>query len=270
MSRFVFVVIFLLIGSLISSAQEKPLPPRTLRILPVGDTPPFRQEIRDGIRHELPPPEGSVPPLRVEINAVNQEGLEEKSKYEIANEKEPGLRLRLNDISTRLTLPSGELTVRLQEKGSVWHQFTLPEEGDFLLVLWRDPKVGNWSKARSRLVRDGGQSFRAGDLRFINVGPVATGIVIGEQERFELGAGKVLVKSLGVSPGTPSEVAYRDPKKGWRRLWSSALVQNRGERSTVVVYRADGEKPRRPLKLITMRERAVALKKPSPKAATNP
>lgn len=242
-------------------SQEKVVAERALRLLAVGDSPPFRQEIRNGIRYELPPSEGSVPPVRVQVGVLDAEGAEQKSEYELDNPDKPGLALRLNGLTARVTVPGAALTIRLMSEGEVWHRIDLPEGGDYLLILWRDPKEGNWGKARSRLVPDGGTQFRAGDLRFINVGPVATKIVIGEQERFELEPGKVMVRSLGISQGTPSEVAYEDPRKGWRRLWSSALVQNRGERSTIVVYLADGEKPRRPLKLIALRERAVALSK---------
>lgn len=264
---------FLLValGVSIGSAQDEPLPPRTVRILPLGDPPPFRQEIRNGIRYELPPPPGSVPPLRVEFTAANSEGAAQKVEYEIDNAEEPGLRLRLNDISTRVTLPGEAMTVVLEVEEANWHRFQLPEGGDFLLVMWRDPEEKTWDKARSRLVPDGVAKFKAGDLRFINVGPVTTRIEIGRQEKFEMAPGKAVLRSMGVSSGTPTTAFYQDSRGGWRRLWSSALVQNRGERSTVAIYRADGEKPRRPLKLIAIRERAKALPKERPaEAATSP
>ena len=41
--------------------------PRELRLLPVGDMPPFRQEIRDGVRYELEPDPGSEPPQMISI-----------------------------------------------------------------------------------------------------------------------------------------------------------------------------------------------------------
>ncbi|MDQ8189177.1 hypothetical protein [Roseibacillus persicicus] len=267
MERFTLAIVLFVLGVGFLPAQEKEVPARTLRILAVGDSPPFRQEIRNGIRYELPPPEGSVPPIRVQAAILDAEGAEQKSEYEIDNPKEPGLRLRLNNVTSRLTVPGAALSVTLLDDGTSWHQFQLPEGGDYLLVLFRDPQLKSWGKARSILVPDGGSSFGAGDMRFINVGPVNTAFTIGDRERFELAAGKVLFQTLGVSQGTPAQVMYQDPKRGWQRFWSSALVQNRGERSTIVVYFADGEKPRRPLKLIALRERAVALSK---ERSTNP
>ena len=40
---------------------------RTLRFLPCGDMPPFRQEIRDGVRYELEAEPGSVPPYQIQV-----------------------------------------------------------------------------------------------------------------------------------------------------------------------------------------------------------
>ena len=261
MLRLFAFLVFGFLGAPLVDAQAKAVETRTLRLLAVGDAPPFRQEIRDGIRYELPPPEGSVPPVRVELSASNGEGEEQESEYEANDPKNPGIGLKLNQISRRLTVPRAELRVRILAGNSEWHTCRLPEEGNFLLVLWKDPKIKSWSKARSILVPDGGSRFQSGDLRFINVSPAEVGFTVGEKEQFGLGRGKVLFKSLGFSQGTPTKAFYEDAKGASKRLWSGALVQKKGERSTVVVYLADGLKPRRPLKLISFRERAVALPK---------
>ena len=107
-------VFLFFLGVASSSGQEKALSGgRTLRLLAVGDAPAFSQEIRDGVRHELPPPEGSVPPSRVELSAANSDGEEQKSEYELKSEETPGLRLKLNQVSRRLKVPEAEVVVRL-------------------------------------------------------------------------------------------------------------------------------------------------------------
>lgn len=70
-------------------------------------------------------------------------------------------------------------------------------------------------------------------------------------------AGETATKKLGVASCIETLAQYRDPEKGWTKLWSIALVQNRGERTTVLVYAADGVKPRQPLKLLALRERTA-------------
>lgn len=227
-------------------AQEKELPPRTLRLLAVGDAPPFRQEIRDGIRYELEPPKGSVPPNQIELR--------------VGEEKGEVMRLVLKRATSLLELPGAELAVRIYTGEDLWHTINLPEGGDYLAVLVRDPEKQSWVSALSLLVPDGGASFGDGDVRFINLTPVSIGFEMAEIERFQVPSGKVVTQKLGVHEGAPTKAFFQDPRRGWKRFWSSALVQNRGERSTVLTYRADGEKPRSPVKLIALREKVNPLK----------
>ncbi len=266
--RVLFSVLFLL-GGLPCWAQES-APLRTVRFIALGDPPPFRQEIRAGVRHELPPPPGSVPPLTMGVQMLNQEGKILPITDAEGTVAQSEVRLRLNQMTPPIFLPEQELTFQLLEGDEVWHSLRLPVKGSFLAVFWRPSKSENWSEIRSRVVPDGKEKFKIGDLRFINVGPVITRFEIKGEEEFELAAGQAKVRSLGTSTGAPTTVSYRDPRRGWRRFWSSALVQNRGERSTVFVYRADGEKPRRPLNLITLRERIAPIEvPPSRPEATN-
>ena len=43
-------------------------PRRQARFLAIGDSPPFAQEIRDGVRYELEPPPDSIPPRQVSVS----------------------------------------------------------------------------------------------------------------------------------------------------------------------------------------------------------
>ncbi|MBK1834660.1 hypothetical protein [Roseibacillus ishigakijimensis] len=256
--KFLLSLLLLLVSIPLLPAQEEEGTTRRLRFLPVGDAPPFRQEIRNGVRYELPPPAGSVPPERVQLSWQEEEGPRQEIPLPESQSTGPGLPLRLNHLSPSVEIPAAAGRLHL-EAGGDWHQLALPAGDDLLVVLFRDPEEGTWRKARAVRVPEAPNAFRAGDLRFINVAPAPLRIVIGEQEQFELAAGRTEVKSLGYSQGTPTRVGYQDPRRGWQRLWSSALVQNQGERSTIVVYFADGERPRKPLKLVTLRERAQPL-----------
>lgn len=223
-------------------AQDREIPPRNLRFLAVGDVPPFRQEIRNGVRYELDAPVGSLPPRELELQ---HEG-----------GKAGAFTLILGRPSSKIELPGIETTVALREGGQLWHAAKLPEGGDFLSVLWRSPRTGKWDKAFSLLVPDG-DSFRAGEVRFVNVSPVPIRVQIEGEDPFEVAPGKSSQITLPKLSGNATRVVYRDEGGKWRRLWSSALTQNRGERSTVVVYLADGEQPRSPLKLLSIREKVT-------------
>ena len=47
------------------SAAPKNVSGRQVRLLALGELPPFQQEIRDNVRYELEPPAGSIPPREV-------------------------------------------------------------------------------------------------------------------------------------------------------------------------------------------------------------
>ena len=57
-------VVMLWLGFCVAAVAEEAAMHR-LRVLAVGDPPPFVQEVRDGARREVAPPEGSIPPRSV-------------------------------------------------------------------------------------------------------------------------------------------------------------------------------------------------------------
>lgn len=231
-------------------AQDTKAPPRKLRLMAVGDPPPFQQEYRNGVRHEVDAPPGSIPPREVELSAN-------------AGSKET-VRLALGQTTPPIAIPGEATRVNLQAGGQVWHAVDLPEGGDFLVILLRDPATKKWDKARSILVPEGAGKFDEGDVRFISLTAAPLRFQIKGAAAFEVPAGKTITRKLGVAPGTETLAQYRDPEKGWKKLWSSALVQNRGERTTVLVYAADGVKPRQPLKLVALREATAPATPPAP------
>jgi hypothetical protein len=221
-------------------AQDPKAPPRKLRLMAVGDPPPFQQEYRDGVRYEKEAPAGSVPPRQVEISAAAGSG-------------QP-VKLALGEPTASIDVPGEATQVNLLAGGQVWHAVNLPEGGDYLAVLLRDPASKKWDKAKSILVPEGTGKFDGGDVRFISLTAAPLRIQFKGSAAFEVPPGKTITKKLGVVSGLETLAQYRDPAQGWKKLWSSALVQNRGERSTVLVYAADGVKPRQPLKLVALRE----------------
>ncbi len=231
-------------------AQDKAAP-RKLRLMAVGDPPPFQQEYRDGVRHEREAPAGSIPPRQVELSAGAEGG-------------QP-VKLALGETTGTVDIPGEATQVSLRVGGQVWHAVNLPEGGDYLAILLRDPASKKWDKARSILVPEGAGKFDDGDVRFISLTAVPLRFQITGSAAFEVPPGKTVTRKIGAVPGVETAAQYRDPAKGWKKLWSSALVQNRGERTTVLVYAADGVKPRQPLKLVALRERtAPAVAPPDP------
>ena len=127
---------FVTIWSLAAEPEHKT--DRHARFLALGDSPPFRQEIRNGVRYELDPPPDSIPPREV----VPRCGKE--SAAAVALHLEPdqhaGRRARgRGDIDLRR---AGEAPDALP-----WLRINRPAAGDFLVLLWRNPAKKTWRDA---------------------------------------------------------------------------------------------------------------------------
>jgi hypothetical protein len=243
--KFLLHSLLLLLTFGFANAQEKPTE-RQIRFLAIGDMPPFRQEIRDGVRYELEAEPGTLPPRLIEIP------LGEEKKLETT--------LSLGAFSPSVKLPSaaGSLTLRKKQGEAVteWHKLSIPENGDWLVVLWRDPQKNTWDAARSAVITDDLVTFPAGSVRLINALPTTARFVFTDQS-MDLKAGGMKVLPLPQAT-TPVQISVLDAEQQWRIIYQSAISQNPGERGNVILYRADGVSPRNPVKVLNLRERAPA------------
>jgi hypothetical protein len=228
------------------AAPEKPAPVagRQVRFLPVGDLPPYRQEIRNGVAYELEPPAGSIPPRQVMVG--------------FGDEKKEAVPLLLGRVTQPLSAPGGEGPMQVRKLGEApeaepWLNVNRPESGDFLVLLWRDSAKGDWSKARSLVLADSPEAAPAGRVRIVNLSPVPVGVVFGG-ERIKLEAGKFYQRSVPVGKDTEFHLGAVTHAGDLQRFHAGSIFQNPGERSLVVIYRADGVQPRRPLKAVVHRE----------------
>jgi len=242
--------VFLLLGvSPLQAQEEEAVKPvratRTLRILPLGDAPPFRQEVRDGIRYELEPPAGSVPPRQIAYGEPDSD---------------TSVRLNLGRVSEPVPIPSGAIpfTLRQQtgpaEEAQPWLRVNLPELGNVMALVWRDPGA-SWDRPRVLLLPESPEVFPAGTLRLVNLTAAPIAVILGN-ERLPLGPGQVLVKPVEPAADVPVQLAYTDAAGSVRRFYSSSVLLNEGERAQLLIHRPDSEKPRQPVKVITLNERA--------------
>jgi hypothetical protein len=250
----------LAVSPLFAQTAEEPAkpasPPRQVRFLPVGDLPPFRQEVRDGVRYELEPPAGSIPPREVMLG--------------FGEEEQQAAPLSLGRVSAPLKAPAGAGPLLVRRKNDSaeaepWLRLERPETGDFLVLLWRDPAKGTWDQVRSLVLPDSREAAPAGQMRVVNLSPVTVGVVFAG-EKIALQAGKTYRRQLTVGKESEIQLGAVDAKGTLTRFHSGTVFQNPGERTLVVIYRADGVQPRRPLKAVIQRE-PLPPPPPKPKAA---
>lgn len=245
-----FIIAAILAGGR-AVAEGKAGTGRLVRFLPLGEMPPFRQEIRENVRYELEPPAGSIPPREVLLG--------------FGGNASEATSLALGRLSAPLKAPPGSgplsLVCRSDAKDTKpWLNLVRPESGDFLVILWRESRQGTWEKVKSLVVTDDAVGAPAGSVRFINVSPASVGILWGE-EKLILGGGKLFQRTVPTGKESKFEVQLPDTTGALKRLHSGVILQNPGERSLVLIYSADGVGYRLPLKVTVLRE-------PAPPAST--
>lgn len=227
------------------AAETKQPPSREVRFLALGDLPPYRQEIRGGVRYELEPPPGSIPPREAHVG--------------VGDEDAGVVRLTLGRVSRGIKVPGGAGTLALRRKNDggdalPWLRLKRPEAGDFIVLLWRDRTAGSWEVARSLVLP---ASFPAGSVTLVNVasGPVTVAV---DQKKFVLTPGRPVSRVLPAGKPVPFQLGLSNGKGGLTRVVSRSLEQASGERTIVLVYRSDGDAARSPVGVKVLRERAAS------------
>jgi len=223
---------------------------RYARFLAVGDSPPFRQVIRDGVRYEVEPPLGSIPPREMIVG--------------FGGENTHTTPLRLGRPSPRVAVPTGEGPLQLWQAGDApddppWLTLKRPAAGDFLVLFWRKPAAESWQQASAMTLPE----TPAGMARIINLFPSAVSIEWGG-ENLTLRSGRGVLRPVKQDAPVTLRIMSRDPQGAMTRYYSGVVSAAAGERSLVAIHRADGVAPRRPLKVAVMREPAVEARPPAP------
>ena len=232
-------------------AQEKRN--KALRILAVGQPPPFRQKIENGRRIELPPPPGSVPPHQMQLS--NAEGAEVGSAVNI----------RLNVISKVVGVAGG--TIPLHSVGDsgfspeVWHKLKYPgRSAAALAILWRGPK-GKWDTASELVLPDDTRAFPAGRVRIVNVSKYPIALLLGAEKGL-LKPGQAILREgkSGVFKKVPFVLKIKDASGRYVRVFAQEINQASTERTHIVLYTNDGEEKDKPVKAVVLRERGLTPK----------
>lgn len=238
-------------GSALAQDEEQGKPDRMLRLLPLGDPPPW-EEVNDGVRRtQKDPPPGSVPPQ--ELVQMDAQG----------TEKGDPVRLRLGQLSDGLPVGASVSLYDVEEVGAgaqPWLKLAMPRgKSHGLAVIWRDLKEKKWTKADMLILPEDLSSFPPGAIRFVNVSPFTAHFTIAGQT-VKLAPGKhATSRPRPAFKKQPLEVHIADPRGNTMKIGDEAINQDSGERTTIFVFLADGEKARAPAKVKVILENTRAL-----------
>src|SRR5688500_2308483 len=121
---------------LAGAAYSQPESPKhSLRILAIGDPPPFVQQVRDGVRYEVPPPPETIPPRNLVLSVPVKDNKIEKAEPLSA-------RLRLSQITTPMvmSMPESKQVSLKTDTGSPWLDVPLQQGPSTLAIVWRGGK----------------------------------------------------------------------------------------------------------------------------------
>jgi len=229
------------------SAEEEKVPHR-FRVLPLGDQPPFRQELRDGVRYEVDPPEGSVPPGMLEVLTGGESGVESDGKL-------LPFRLRLGSPSPLRTIKvAGASPVALANPGGEeWAKVPLSSGRQTLAVAWRDAKE-DWRRPRFMALEDGPAAVPPSTLRLVNASGIPIGIRWGEA-KLAIRPGKVLSQPFPEgAQRVVLMVLYPAPDGGFRQIFSNIIDRDASKIHQFFIYQTDGAEARTPVRVVPLVE----------------
>jgi hypothetical protein len=240
--------------SQVSAGDETSL--HLFRVLPLGNHPPFRQEERDGARYEVDPPEGSVPPAKVEVLTGGESGVEAAGKL-------LPFRLRLGSASPfRSIRIGGKRSVGLAgEGGEEWARLPLAAGERTLVVAWRKPE-GTWARPAFLPLPDGPGAVATGSVRFVNVSQATVGLQWGG-EKIGLNPGTVLVRAFpdGAARAVLT-VFHSKPGGKLGQVYSNVVDRDPGKMHQFFIHQTDIEGIRVPVRVVPLIEDRRALAMP--------
>jgi hypothetical protein len=201
--------------------REKEVP-RHLRFIALGELPPWKEKLVNGIRIGVPPPRWSVPP---------------NSNLLVAEDQSVSFELNLRSFTEILTVPdAGPQWVVKPVQGEAsadWFRCPGPTASLTLGVLSPDPVTKKWDNPKILLLDDDARSFEAGEIRFVNVSDKIVLVKLGAKH-FGIGPERILVKPIGVG-SHPVLLGYLDGQEQ-KLIWENQISVPEGQRVQCFFY----------------------------------
>ena len=215
--------------ALASAASAQDNPPKHIRFLPLGELPAWKEELKDGVRKGLKPPPGSVPPEDTALLSGDQ-----------AIPFDMTLRAFTKMLTMAPTTPKLEIRKGKETAATPWLSTSRPPAAPLSLgVLFRDPATMSWDNPKMLLLPDDPSSFKAGEIRFVNVSDKTVLVKLG-RSAFGIAPGKTASKPIKEGK-TPILVGYLEGK-AQKEIWQNEIKVLSNQRVQCFFYKAQNPK----------------------------
>ena len=212
------------ICALASSVSAQDNPPKHIRFLPLGELPAWKEELKDGVRKGLKPPPGSVPP--------EDTGL---LSGDVPIPFKMTLRAFTDVLTIAPTTPKLEIRKGKDTSATPWITAGRPAAPLSLGVLFRDPATMSWNNPKMLLLKDDPSSFKAVQIRFVNVSDKTVLVKFGGGA-FGIAPGKTAIKSIKEGQN-PILVGYLEGKTQ-KEIWENQIKVLSKQRVQCFFYKA--------------------------------
>ena len=224
-------------------AQDAPAARHNVRVLALGDHPPYRHELKDGVMQEIEAPEGSNPPKEIIIGAA----LPAKGKAPQAT------MFRLGQVSNSQECLVGEDSIIPIKKGdaSPWFSVKVPTTRNASIVMVIR-KGATWDEVTPVVFPDDATVRKAGATLITNMTGQPMFLTIGSQ-KIRLNSLKSYEVTLSADkPQMNLAIQYMNKSGKLEDAFSNQIAQQNTSHQRLIIYPADSENPRTPVNVITL------------------
>lgn len=213
-----------------------------VRFLPLGELPPWKEELVEGVRKQIKAPPGALPPKMLSV----PNGDDDFQKKDLVLRQPSGL-MTFGEKTSGLKIFKGE-----QPAGAPWLSSPMPSSVFSLGVLFRDNADMTWNSPKMLMLADDSQAFPAGNIRFVNVSDLKAIVKVGKKSEI-VPPGKTLIKPLkeGVNPVL---AGYYDKNGAVVMIFQNSIRLLQNQRVQAFFYKGQGLKPRTAVKFMSFPE----------------
>jgi hypothetical protein len=178
-------------------ARAQKNPPKHIRFLALGELWTWSETLDKKTRKGEPPPPGANPPAATAL---------------VSGDQAVPFRFNLRSFTKLLTMagstPKLEIKAGTKEAYETWLSSPMPAAPLSLGVVYRDPATMLWNNPKFLLLKDDKDSFKPGQIRFVNVSNKVALVKLGN-DGFKLPPGKSVIKPIKVG-STPLMLGYQN------------------------------------------------------------